>query len=205
MLARLSALRRQVQAVSREARDAAAKTAPADSDRFHARLAGMLDDWIRQSSGAPQIVCLAAAAELGVAERGHLDMCSFAALQGEDAELRVLYWTASRRISARALRAGRAPVMGGARPEPPSSRAGAAHRAKKPCRACLALMAQPRTQAGHDRLYPTAMPESRRLGQEILMQKRQYGCATCRAAWTRHQSSCEPFAYWVMLSAARSG
>jgi hypothetical protein len=33
-------------------------------------LAGMLDDWIRQSSGAPQIVCLAAAAELGVAERG---------------------------------------------------------------------------------------------------------------------------------------
>ncbi|KWR87006.1 hypothetical protein RN01_00885 [Cupriavidus sp. SHE] len=205
MLARLSALRRQVQAISREARDAAAKTAPANSASFHAMLAGMLDDWIRQSSGAPQIVCLAAAAELGVAERGHLDMCSIAALQGQDADLRVLYWIASRRISARAPRAGRAPVMGCARHEPPSSPGVGMHRTTKPCRACIALIAQSRTQAGHDQLYPTAMPESRRLGQKILMQTRQYGCATCRAAWTRHQSSCEPFAYWVMLSSARSG
>ncbi|MFJ1257909.1 hypothetical protein [Cupriavidus sp. CuC1] len=197
MLSKLNALRKEVRALSRKAVLTVSKGALPGGPAYYEHLARFFDDLILRAAGELQIVGLAAAVELGVAARHHLDLCGSAALRSDRAELRVLYWALSRRMTAFAPDS----MCDGEPQRSPGRQSGPAADCPAPCQACNELLREPRRAHGHEGMQPLDLPVRRRLRCETVSELQPFRCTSCGAAWQRSQSTCEPFANWFIRRA----
>ncbi|MDW3685840.1 hypothetical protein RA280_29700 [Cupriavidus sp. CV2] len=196
MLSKLNALRKDVRTLSRRASLMASKGALPGGPAYYEHLARFFDDLIASAAGEPQIIGLAAAVELGVADRHHLDLCGSAVLSSDRVELRVLYWALSRRMAT----FGRESMCDGEPQRGTCTLAAPARVSGNPCHACNALLREPRSSGGHKDMQPLALPVRRRLGYQAVSEVQPYRCVVCGVTWRRSRSTREPFVSWSIRS-----
>lgn len=191
---RLSALLAEVRAVRDELdRALARQTLPARGEA--ACRARVLDQWIRQSEGRRQLICLACGAEHGLLEQIHLELGRQTAARTTDRALRALYWASVKRCS-------RMPGAGPRRPEMPAP--ASATPTMPPadlCGKCDDLRRDIRRFAPHAGLRHDG---SGTLWRQPTHAECRYRCGTCDTRWVRRVPPFEPFAVWAVVSARQA-
>ncbi len=207
----LARLQREVQAMSRRIHGQAVSMARNGLGDYSDNVSELLNDLIKKGDEHARVVCFASAAEFGVPMRHQSERCRLAALHTGSSAMRVLYWTAIRR-----MRSG-SPLSRAAPDPAPSPAMGASHNAESRhtrvlkrgsanqeqpeivlCRACKALRLDPRNSRGHDALQPVSEMYFRVVGNGALVEAQEHQCGTCQANWTKRRSMASPFASWFI-------
>ncbi|HBD35229.1 hypothetical protein SGO26_01705 [Cupriavidus metallidurans] len=151
-------------------------------------LVKLFDDALVQSSGREQIICLAAAVELGVLRWHHLSHCAGTAGETSDRALRALYWATSTRWH----RANASQRM----PEPLRPRSPAGN--PKLCEHCQTLRLDCRRYSPHAAMK--GLHEIFGMNTEVGL-RQQFRCEACDVLWVRRMPTHEPFATWSVVPA----
>lgn len=192
-LPNLSALRVEVRKLSRKAsKMAESVTCRSDGEGYHSNLVGLFDDWMAKGNAHRQVVCLAAATELGLPVVQYAEQCHAAVTTEGSEALRVLYWTVAHRV-----RATQPPWVVDPHRRVPSV-ASEAKETRPPCHLCVELSRDPMQGGKHSKLATHHGVQWRKFGQGTLFEVQEYRCAVCGSVWTKRHSVLDPFTAWTM-------
>lgn len=190
----LAELRRDVRDVTRRAH----RLARAEGGGVcQTALAAVFETWLGRGDARERVVCFAAAAQAGFDVRRHAECCRQVADGCGSTAIRTLFLAASRRQrsrwdeAARRLDVDSATVAAAAR-----VRAMPASGTAPTCAHCERLRRDSRRDGGHFALQPVGDLQWRSVGGSALCETRAYRCRVCRANWTEHRSSADPFVGW---------
>ncbi len=207
MLPTLGRLHREVQTMSRRVhRQSVLRTRNGVGD-YPANVSAMINEILDQGDAHETVVCFASAAEFGIPMHHHSERCRLAAIHTGSSAMRVLYWTAVRRMRSswpsvpaepdHYARPVRSHVDDTLRAHPKPSETVL-------CRQCEALRIDSRNSHGHDALHPISRMYFRCIGSGMLAEAMEHRCGTCRTTWTKHKSAASLFVSWS-ISTPSSG
>lgn len=158
---------------------------------YQARLAALLDQWIRMERGRRRLICMACAAELGVLSWHHLELGHHTLRHEKDRTLSALYWALARRLRPMmtSLQSVKISALG-------MSRANVAIAGA--CADCCALERDCR------RLYPHDCLEPREHDDDCLPlpdENARFRCSKCNTSWVRRVLPFEHFVVWAITPA----
>ncbi|MGT2455176.1 hypothetical protein ACU4GI_18735 [Cupriavidus basilensis] len=176
---------------------------------YFAYVSALVDDLIDQGNPRERVVCFASAAAFGLSMQHQSERCRLAAMQTGSDAIRVLYWTAIRRMrGCRTRRSGSAAsghfVSGnkashvGSHKLPPVRKSGAKAESREAalCKQCEELRMGSRNASGHSALYPISGRYFQCIGGSVLSEAIQHQCSMCAATWTQHRNAASPFVNW---------
>ncbi|MBP0620460.1 hypothetical protein [Cupriavidus consociatus] len=199
MLPTLGRLHREVRTMSRRVhRQSILRTLDGVGD-YARNVSAVINDILDQGDAHERVVCFASAVEFGIPMHHQSERCRLAAVHTGSSAMRVLYWTAVRRmrsswpaINAEADRQAR----------PCKSQVNEASKpAMKPaetvlCRQCEALRSDARTSHGHDALHPLSAMYFRLVASGVLTEACEHKCRICSTRWTQHRPAASLFVSW---------
>lgn len=156
-----------------------------------ARLAALLDQWIRMECGRRRLVCMASAAELGVLRWHHLELGHHTLRHEKDRTLSALYWAVARRLRPTTMR-------------PQSAKYSAlgvsctSDVVADACADCRALTRDCRRLLPHDFLEPQEHDGDH---MPLLDNDARFRCSRCNTSWVRRVLPFEHFVVWAITSA----
>ncbi len=194
-LPQLRDLRTEIGRTRRQATRLAGRAGNCGCDPYQAALATIFESWLADASERRQLVCFAAATEMGLLLEWHVDSFHATAMQSGQEVLRVLYWTVMRRWNMlRRKRVGENQCS-----ESIDLRRAAPAILQPICGKCTKLQQEPRRASGHDQLHTVSLEAQRRyLSKDIVLRVREYRCHTCNAKWLMSCHAGDPFAGWTL-------
>ncbi|WP_434034748.1 hypothetical protein [Cupriavidus sp. a3] len=212
LLSGLAMLQKEVRAMTRRVHGQAAKRAWGSNADYLAHAAVLIDEQIERADAREKVICFASAAEIGLTLRHQGERCRLAAIHTGSDAIRVLYWTAVRRMqrpTASVSRAGDSGVEAlGRTPAGKRSlhlcsvseerRSGEALPPAALCRHCEGLQRDSHCATGHSALHPISGKYFRCIGMGILSEAQGYECRVCKTTWAQHRNMANPFSAWTM-------
>ncbi|EHP40620.1 hypothetical protein OR16_24960 [Cupriavidus basilensis OR16] len=205
----LTQLHREVRSMSRRLHEQATAQARGDNSDYFAYVLGLVDDLIYRGDARERVVCFASAAEFGISMQHQSERCLLAAMQTGSDAIRVLYWTAVRRLANCWTRVSQSPNSehsetgneahhAGSHKLPAVHKSGASTASRKAalCRRCEELRMGSRNASGHSALYPISERYFQCIGGSVFSEAIQHRCSMCATAWTQHRNAASPFVNW---------
>jgi hypothetical protein len=199
VLPTLAGLHREVQSMSRRVhRQSILRTRDGVGD-YAGNVSAMINGILDQGDAHEKVVCFASAAEFGISMLHQSERCRLAAIHTGSSAMRVLYWTAVRRMRSSwpSLQVESDDRAGPRR----SHVTEAVNQTRKPpetvlCRKCEGLRIDSRNSCGHDALHPISEMYFRLVGNGVLIEAIEHKCDICSTSWTLHRSTASLFASW---------
>ncbi|WP_151069312.1 hypothetical protein [Cupriavidus oxalaticus] len=206
-------LQKEVRAMTRRVHGQAARSACSSNADYLARAAVLIDEQIERADARERVICFASAAEIGLSLRHQGERCRLAAIHTGSDAIRVLYWTAVRRMQRHTTDLCRAGDSGVAATDrtlagkrsllklcavTEERATGEASTPSELCRHCHGLQLDSHCAAGHGALHPISGKYFRCIGMGILSEAQGYECSVCKTTWTQHKNKANPFSTWTM-------
>ena len=201
MFPTLASLQREVQAMSRRVHRQSVLRARNEVGDYAGLVVDLLNDILNQGDAHEKVICFASAAEFGIPMDHQSERCRLAAIQTGSNAMRVLYWTAIRRMRSAwptsDLERGQRAVTGQTHVAQVATET---RRSRAPetvlCRQCVALRTDALNSRGHDALHPMSETYFRWIGGGVLAEAIEHACRTCSTTWTQHKSAANLFVSW---------
>ncbi len=199
MLPTLGRLYREVRTMSRRVHRQSILRTRDGVGGYAGNVSSVINDILDQGDAHERVVCFASAAEFGIPMHHQSERCRLAAIHTGSSAMRVLYWTAVRRMRSnwpaldeeadRHVRTRTSHVTEASSPA-----------MKRPetvlCRQCEALRSDARTSHGHDALHPISGMYFRLVASGELTEASEHKCRICSTRWTQHRSAASLFVSW---------
>ncbi|RDK05849.1 hypothetical protein DN412_34655 [Cupriavidus lacunae] len=200
MLPTLARLHREVRTMTRRMHRKSMLRARDGVDDYAENLSAVINDILDQSAASHEkVICFASASQFGIPMHHHSERCRLAALYTGSSAMRVLYWTAVRR-----MRSSWPPLQAESDLDARSCKshvnAAFAPAPKSPetvlCTKCETLRIDSLSSHGHDALHPISGIHFRCIGSGVLVEAIEHECRICCTTWTRHRSASSLFVSW---------